>query len=98
MKQKINAAIQLVPLANKQEAIEKIDETIKIIENSGLHYKVCPFETVITGTFEEIIDLLKKIYEASFSLKFNEYLINIKLHISTKENLHFEKNIEKYIL
>ena len=54
-------AIQLLPTRCTIDKIELIDKAINCIQNSGLKYIVCPFETVVEGTFDEIIKLTNAI-------------------------------------
>ena len=51
---KINVAIQLLPMGNDTEKYEIIDQAINLIQKSGLHYLVCPFETVFEGEHNSV--------------------------------------------
>lgn len=61
-KNKINLALQVLPQAEGKNSYELVDCAIEEIEASGLPYKVCPFETVIEGEFDEIMDLVKRVH------------------------------------
>lgn len=91
----INAAIQLLPLVTSENKFSLIDKAISLIQNSGLNYKVCPFETVVEGETEEIYSLMKKIQEETLKSKCEELLLNIKIHAANR-NLHFEEKLVKY--
>lgn len=63
MKQnKINVALQVLPQAEGRNSYDLVDSAIHVIEASGLKYKVCPFETVIEGGYDEIMDLIKQVH------------------------------------
>ncbi len=54
-------AIQLLPrLEEKQENIRVIDKVIENIKSKGLNMVVCPFETVIEGSLNEMLEILKE--------------------------------------
>ncbi|PBQ33827.1 hypothetical protein CNR22_19250 [Sphingobacteriaceae bacterium] len=92
---KINAAIQLLPLGAKGSRYEVIDKAIALIQNSGLNYKVCPFETVVEGETEPVYKLIRDIQEETLKHNCDELLINIKIHAATRD-LRFSEKLEKY--
>lgn len=54
-------AIQILPrLEEKQDNIRVIDKVIENIKSKGLNMVVCPFETVVEGSLNEILDILKE--------------------------------------
>lgn len=54
-------AIQILPnLKEKQDNIRVIDKVIENIKSKGLNMIVCPFETVIEGRLDEILNILKE--------------------------------------
>lgn len=92
---KINAAIQLLPLGAKGSRYEVVDKAIALIQNSGLNYKVCPFETVVEGETEPVYKLIRDIQETMISDDCTEILINIKIHAANRD-LSFSEKLEKY--
>ncbi len=93
---KINVAIQLLPITQKNNMIELIDKAIDLIETSKLKYKVCPFETVVEGTYSEIFDLVDLIRCSTLNNGCEELIINLKIHAS-KVDLFFDDKTEKYV-
>lgn len=91
----INAAIQLLPFPETGSKYALIDEAIQLIESSGLHYKVCPFETVVEGESEKVYDLIFRIQQNCLKSGCDELLLNIKIHAANR-NLSFEEKLEKY--
>jgi len=91
---KINAAIQLLPIDTEQKRWDVVDKAIGLIAESGLNYKVCPFETVVEGTSTEVFEVLEKIKQVGLQNS-NEILINIKLHAANRD-VFFEEKLEKY--
>ena len=92
---KINAAIQLLPIGAKENKYDLIDKAIGLIQNSGLNYKVCPFETVVEGSSEAVYKLIQSIQTETLSHNCEELLINIKIH-AAKRDLSFSEKLEKY--
>ena len=93
---KINAAIQLLPLSNNIDKYNIIDEAILLIKNSGLKFVVCPFETVVEGSFEETMKLIEAIKNSSLKGQNEEIILNLKLHCNSKKSLFIDDKIGKY--
>ncbi|MBL7930345.1 MAG: thiamine-binding protein [Bacteroidia bacterium] len=91
----INAAIQLLPIGAKEDKYGIIDKAISLINNSGLNYKVCPFETVVEGSSDKVYQLIRQIQDSSITENCPEVLINIKIHAASRD-LHFSEKLEKY--
>lgn len=91
----INAAIQLLPLAHSANKYAIIDQAIALIEQSGLNYKVCPFETVVEGSSDKVYALLRQIQEHTLQHGCEELLLNIKIHAANRP-LQFSEKLEKY--
>ncbi|MES2515451.1 MAG: thiamine-binding protein [Bacteroidota bacterium] len=92
---KINLAIQLLPTKYSGDKIALIDKAIACIQASGLSYLVCPFETVVEGTYDEIFKLVNDIRTTTLNNGCEELLINMKMHAGNKD-LHFQDKLEKY--
>ncbi|MFN5829209.1 MAG: MTH1187 family thiamine-binding protein [Bacteroidota bacterium] len=93
---KINAAIQLLPLSNSIDQYKIIDEAIALIKNSGLKYVVCPFETVIEGNYDEVMQLIAHIKNSALKGDSEEIIINLKLHCNSKKSLFIDDKIGQY--
>lgn len=92
---KINVTIQLLPTKCTADKIELIDKAIDCIKESKLKYLVCPFETVVEGTYQEIFDLINKIRTTTLSNGCDELIVNMKMHAANKD-LFFEDKLVKY--
>lgn len=91
----INAAIQLLPTKTQKDKIELIDKAIDCIKKSNLKYLVCPFETVVQGTFQQVSQLIDEIRKTTLSNGCEELIINIKIH-AAQVDLFFEDKLIKY--
>lgn len=95
--QQINLAIQVLPSGLPQpEAYRIVDVAISTIQASGLTYVVCPFETVIEGDYDTIMQLVATIQEACYEAGAKELLINMKLQRSFTEKVTIAAKTGKY--
>lgn len=97
MKHIVNLAIQVLPLQQPQQAAyDIIDKAIATIEQSGMKYVVCPFETVIEGPYDDVMQLVTDIQQACYSAGAESLLINMKLHASNTRDMAIDDKIGKY--
>ncbi|HUS59652.1 MAG TPA: MTH1187 family thiamine-binding protein [Planctomycetota bacterium] len=54
------AEISVIPVGHSTSISDEVADVIKIIEESGMHYKVNPMCTVIQGDIDELFDLMKQ--------------------------------------
>lgn len=92
----INAAVQLLPGMNKEESWRVIDKAIELIAVSGLKYKVCPFETVMEGSYGEIVGIIDKISNMAFEESAEEIIINVKFHFGKNKDILISDKMRKY--
>ncbi len=95
MKHTVNIALQILPNSTKNHPYSIVDEAIKVIANSGLRYKVTPFETVIEGKYDEIMEVIKNAQEACYEAGAESLMTYIKIQ-SSKDNVSIEDKMEKY--
>ncbi len=96
MKKIINTAIQVLPLVENPTAYAIVDECIAIIQKSGLHYEVGPFETTVDGTYEEVIELITSIKNHCLTLNANEIIINTKMSFRKNGDALMNEKTDKY--
>lgn len=89
-------AIQVLPFAGGDPDYGIIDSAIEQIQKSGLKYKVCPFETVIEGKYDELMNLVKIIHEVCYDNGANKMLVYLKILGSKDNDIFFEDRIEKF--
>lgn len=93
----VNLAIQFLPLQKSQEeAYAIIDAAIAVVQQSGLKYVVCPFETVVEGPYDRVMRLLNDMQDVSFNAGADTLLINMKLHRSASKDLFIDDKTGKY--
>lgn len=80
-----------------EEAYQIIDRAIAVIDQSGLKYEVCPFETVIEGSYERVMQVLDEIQNECSAAGADTILVNMKLHRSFKTDLAITDKTGKYL-
>jgi uncharacterized protein YqgV (UPF0045/DUF77 family) len=93
---KINVAIQVLPQANGVISYELVDVAIEAIARSGLTYQVCPFETVVECSYNELPSLLEKIHEATREAGAGSMLTNLKIQVDFKNEVTIDDKMGKY--
>lgn len=92
----ISAAIQLVPLTNREHGFPLIDTAIEHIIQSGLPYRVTAFETQIEGTFEEIQQLIADVHRMHLQSDVPEVLMYVKYHFHQSEDQHLNDKTQRF--
>lgn len=93
---KINAALQILPKSRDKDVYSLVDKAIEVIAQSGLKYQVCPFETVIEGTYEEVMEVVNKAQEACFAQGAEDMMVYIKLQRNRTKDVAIEEKMDKY--
>ncbi len=96
MNKKINVALQVLPKSSKKDTYSLVDDAIEIIKKSGIKYRVCPFETVLEGYYEDIMKVVKEIHEKLYENGIDNMLVYMKIQSSAKKDVTIEDKMEKY--
>jgi len=96
MKNQINLAIQVLPRSATKGTYELVDVAIELIQKSGLKYRVCPFETVIEGSYDEVMSLVKDVHEAVYNAGAEEMITNIKIQTRHNQDVFIDDKMNKY--
>lgn len=92
----VNIAIQVLPKSKVKHEYDIVDEAIDIIKESGIKFQVCPFETVMEGKYDELMEVVKKVQEKCFNAGADELIINLKLQVRNKSDVTIDEKMEKY--
>ena len=93
---KVNIAVQIVPMTDKVTAYKIIDEAIAVVRRSGIRFRVCPFETVLEGDYEQLMQIVAEMQEVSQRAGAKEFLVNLKIHRAADRDVTMEEKTEKY--
>jgi uncharacterized protein (TIGR00106 family) len=96
MTNKINLALQVLPRSTTKDSYALVDKAIEIIEQSGVKYKVCPFETVLEGNYDELMAIVKKVHEQCYASGTETMMTYIKIQSSANADVSIEDKMEKY--
>ena len=96
MNKTVNIAVQVIPFSKEKEMYELIDEAISVIAESGIRYRVCPFETVLEGDYDEIMEIIRQCQDRCFEKGAEEILVNIKIQHRRSGTVTMEEKMAKY--
>lgn len=96
MNHKINLALQIIPQVASERVYAVVDEAIAVIQASGVKYRVCPFETVMEGTYDELMAIVRKTQEVCFKAGAEQLLVYIKMQIRKDGDVSIEDKTGKY--
>jgi uncharacterized protein (TIGR00106 family) len=96
MQFQVNVALQVVPASKETHPYAIVDRAIEIIEQSGIRFKVCPFETVMEGDYDTIMQLIKTIQEECLIAGADSMLTYIKVQVRKDQDVTLEEKIDKY--
>lgn len=96
MNKLVNVALQVLPQSKSKDSYAIVDEAIKVIHDSGIKYKVCPFETVMEGHYDEIMEIVKKVQEVCYANGAEKMMTYIKIQTNGSNDVTIEDKMEKY--
>src|SRR5687768_10878734 len=92
----INLALQILPQVASDKVYAVVDEAIAVIHNSGVKYRVCPFETVMEGTYDQLMEVVKQAQEVCFKAGAGQVLVFIKIQNNSGGDVSIEDKTGKY--
>jgi len=95
MTKTVNVALQVLPSSTSIHPYALVDKAIDVIAASGLRYKVTPFETVMEGSYAEIMKVVEKAQEACYEAGAESLMTYIKIQ-SSKKDVSIDDKMEKY--
>ena len=91
----VNIAIQILPSSTTIHPYKLVDCAIEVIAASGLKYKVTPFETVMEGNYDRIMEVVKQAQQACYAAGADNLMTYIKIQSDT-EDVSIEDKTGKY--
>ncbi|MGN6508134.1 MAG: thiamine-binding protein [Chitinophaga sp.] len=92
----INLALQILPQVPSDQVYAVVDEAIAVIQQSGVKYRVCPFETVMEGPYDQLMDIVKRTQEVCFKAGAGQLLVYIKIQNNSAGPVTIEDKTGKY--
>lgn len=91
----VNIALQVLPTSTTVHPYLLVDKAIEVIEKSGLRYNVTPFETVMEGSYDAIMEVVKLAQEACYEAGAETMMTYIKIQ-SSRKDVSIDDKMEKY--
>ena len=92
----ISKASELVGPEGRVFAVDIHELAIEAIKNAGIKFQVCPFETVMEGEYDELMNIVKDVEKSCFNAGAQELIVNLKIHLAKDSDIHFEDKTLKY--
>mgnify|MGYP003623444961 CR=1 FL=1 len=91
----MNIALQILPTSKEKHPYSLVDEAIKVVAESGLKYKVTPFETVIEGGYDDVMKVVKLAQEACYNAGADSLMAYVKIQ-SSRKDVSIGDKMDKY--
>lgn len=95
MNKTVNIALQVLPTSSKHHPYDLVDKAIEVIAASGIPYQVTPFETVMEGSYEEIMAVVKEAQDACYAAGAESCMTYIKIQ-SSLSDVTIDDKMHKY--
>jgi len=95
MTKTVNIALQILPSSKNVHPYSIVDKAIEVIAASGLKYRVTPFETVMEGSYEDIMTVIKDAQQACYNAGAESLMTYLKIQ-SSLNDVTIEDKMEKY--
>ena len=92
----VNIAIQVIPFSREKELYDLVDLAIQVIQDAGVEYRVCPFETVMEGDYERLMEIVKKCQQVCLDNGADEVLVNLKIQHRRNGDVRISDKTGKY--
>ncbi len=93
---KVNIAVQVLPISKDKETYDLVDSAIELIEKSGIKYVVTPFETVMEGGYDDLMKVVKDVQNVCYSAGAEKVMCYVKIQSVVGEDVTIDDKIGKY--
>ena len=92
----VTIGIQIVPKSDLLQTYDLVDKAIDVIQASNIKHTITPFETVMEGDYDEIMELCKKAEQAVLTAGADECLVYYRIHYRKDGDVTFdEKHLDR---
>jgi uncharacterized protein (TIGR00106 family) len=96
MFKQVNISLQILPSSKSKHPYDIVDKAIEVIRLSGIKYKVCPFETVMEGDYDTIMEIIKKVQTTCLEFGAENCFSYIKIQLDKNKDVTIEDKTGKY--
>jgi len=92
----VNIAVQVLPVSKTKETYDIVDCAISEIEKSGVKYVVTPFETVMEGEYDELMNIVKRVQNICYSAGAEKVMCYVKIQSDAQRAVTIDDKVGKY--
>jgi uncharacterized protein YqgV (UPF0045/DUF77 family) len=96
MNNTVNIALQILPTSKTVHPYSIVDAAIAVIAASGLKYRVTPFETVMEGSYDRIMEVVKLAQQACYDAGAENLMTYLKIQSNGNGDVSIEDKMGKY--
>lgn len=96
MNNTVNIALQILPTSKTVHPYSIVDAAIAVIAASGLKYRVTPFETVMEGSYDRIMEVVKLAQQACYDAGAESLMTYLKIQSNGNGDVSIEDKMGKY--
>lgn len=83
----ICASIQILPLATELHPYQWVEEAIAVIQASGIQHQVNAFDTVLEGTYREVMQVIEQVNDQLCSQGCEEWITHLQIQIRSQQGV-----------
>ena len=87
----ISLGIQIVPKSKTHDTYKLVDAAIEVIQQSGVLHMITPFETVMQGKYEQLMNIANDAQQAVLNAGADECLVYFRIHYRKDGDVTFEE-------
>lgn len=88
---KATIGIQIVPKSKSLDTYALVDAAIDVIQQSGIKHQITPFETVMEGDYDQLMNIAKQAEQAVLNAGADECLVYYRIHYRKDGDVTFEE-------
>lgn len=83
--------IQIIPKSSFHDTYEMVDAAIEVIQNSGVKHMITPFETVMEGPYDQLMEISNNAQKAVLDAGADECLVYFRIHYRKDSDVTFDE-------
>ena len=87
----LSLGIQIVPKSKTIPTYKLIDHAIEVIQKSGIKHSITPFETVMEGYYDELMQIARAAEKSVLDNGADECLVYYRIHYRKNGDVTFEE-------
>jgi uncharacterized protein YqgV (UPF0045/DUF77 family) len=92
----VNVAVQILPFSKTLDVYDVVDKAIAVIAKSGVKYRVTPFETVMEGRYDILMQVVEQVQQVCYEAGTDSVLCYLKIQSHSSNDVKIEDKTGKY--